>query len=191
MNKTKKAIFDAAIKEFSISGYNGSTVDEIAIQAGVAKGTLYYHFKSKEEIFAFVINEGINILEEEIRAVETKSDNPIEILQKICETQLKFLYENKEFFNVLISHMWGKEIRNSNIRDKIETYLKGIEKHITNAMEQGLIKKENPSVTAYLFFGSLCSAAVYEVMSNKDIKLEQIEKNLIEFTLRGMGVSII
>lgn len=189
MNKTKKAIFDASIKEFSMSGYNGTTVDEIAINAGVAKGTLYYHFKSKEEIFAFVINEGINILEEEIKSVE-KDKNPIEVLKKICQTQLKFLYRNKDFFKVLISHMWGQEIRNSNIRDKIEVYLTGIETHITNAMEQGLIRQGNPIVMAYLFFGSLCSAAVYEVMNAENVKLEQIEKSLIDFTLRGMGANI-
>lgn len=189
MNKTKKAIFDASIKEFSMSGYNGTTVDEIAMNAGVAKGTLYYHFKSKEEIFAFVINEGINILEQEIKSVE-KDDNPIEILKKICETQLKFLYRNKDFFKVLISHMWGQEIRNSNIRDKIEVYLRGIETHVKAAMEQGLIKQGNSTVMAYLFFGSLCSAAVYEVMNVEDIQLEQIEKNLIDFTLRGMGANL-
>ena len=40
MNKTKKAIFNAAIKVFSIEGYDSATVDEIASEAGVAKGTL-------------------------------------------------------------------------------------------------------------------------------------------------------
>ena len=55
MNRTKKAIFEAAINVFATSGYNGSTVDEIASKANVAKGTLYYNFKSKEEIFNFVI----------------------------------------------------------------------------------------------------------------------------------------
>lgn len=189
MKKTKKAIFDASIKEFSMSGYNGTTVDNIAINAGVAKGTLYYHFKSKEEIFAFVINEGINILEQEIKAVKN-DDNPIEILKKICEIQLKFLYRNKDFFKVLISHMWGKEIRNSKIRDKIEVYLKGIEVYVKAAMDQGFIKQGNSSVMTYLFFGSLCSAAVYEVMNVEEVELEQIKNNLIDFTLRGMGVNL-
>ncbi|MPM64998.1 hypothetical protein SDC9_111890 [bioreactor metagenome] len=45
MNKTKMTIFEAAIKTFSNSGYNGTTMDQVAEAAGVAKGTLYYHFK--------------------------------------------------------------------------------------------------------------------------------------------------
>ena len=54
MNNTKKLIFEAAIKVFSECGYNGAIMDDIASRAGVAKGTLYYHFASKEEIFKFV-----------------------------------------------------------------------------------------------------------------------------------------
>ena len=49
MNKTKKAIFNAAIKVFSIEGYDSATVDEIASEAGVAKGTLYYNFQVEGE----------------------------------------------------------------------------------------------------------------------------------------------
>ena len=55
MSNTKDAIFFAAIKVFSTNGYAGATVDEIAAVAGVAKGTLYYNFKNKEDIFKFVI----------------------------------------------------------------------------------------------------------------------------------------
>ena len=51
MNKTKRAIFESAIKVFSKSGYTGATMDEVVAKAGVAKGSLYYHFKSKEELF--------------------------------------------------------------------------------------------------------------------------------------------
>jgi AcrR family transcriptional regulator len=52
MNKTKNTIFEAAIKVFSSNGYNGATMDDIALNAGVAKGTLYYHFKSKKKFLS-------------------------------------------------------------------------------------------------------------------------------------------
>lgn len=57
MNKTKNLIFKSAIKIFSESGYRGATMDDIAANAGLVKGTLYYHFKSKEEIFNFIVEE--------------------------------------------------------------------------------------------------------------------------------------
>ena len=51
MSKTKQGILNSAIKVFSTKGYDGATMDDVAIVGGVAKGTLYYHFKSKEELF--------------------------------------------------------------------------------------------------------------------------------------------
>ena len=69
MNKTKRLIFKAAIKVFSQNGYNGTTMDDIAKEANVAKGTLYYHFKSKEEIFKFIINGGMDIISEKLEEI--------------------------------------------------------------------------------------------------------------------------
>ena len=56
MNKTKEAIYNASIDIFSRCGYTGASMDDIAVSAGVAKGTLYYHFKSKEELFLSLIH---------------------------------------------------------------------------------------------------------------------------------------
>ena len=59
MNKTKRKIFETAMELFAEKGYNATSTEEITAVAGVAKGTLYYHFSSKEEIFNFLIEEGI------------------------------------------------------------------------------------------------------------------------------------
>ena len=82
MNKTKKAIFNAAIKVFSIEGYDSATVEEIASEAGVAKGTLYYNFQGKEEIFKFVIDEGMKLIKNEVLDAIKDIDDPLEKLWK-------------------------------------------------------------------------------------------------------------
>ena len=51
-NITKSRICDAAVELFSQKGYDLTSMDEIATVANVAKGTLYYQFKSKGAIFA-------------------------------------------------------------------------------------------------------------------------------------------
>ena len=62
MNKTKRKIFEASMKLFAEKGYEATSVEEITATVGVAKGTLYYHFSSKEEIFNFLIEEGSKLL---------------------------------------------------------------------------------------------------------------------------------
>ena len=51
MNKTKRKIFETSMKLFAEKGYEATSIEEITATVGVAKGTLYYHFGSKEEIF--------------------------------------------------------------------------------------------------------------------------------------------
>lgn len=51
MNKTKRKIFETSMKLFAEKGYDATSIEEITATVGVAKGTLYYHFSSKEEIF--------------------------------------------------------------------------------------------------------------------------------------------
>ena len=51
MNKTKRKIFETSMKLFAEKGYDATSIEEITATVGVAKGTLYYHFASKEEIF--------------------------------------------------------------------------------------------------------------------------------------------
>ena len=55
MNKTKRKIFETAMQLFADKGYEATSIEEITATVGVAKGTLYYHFSSKEEIFNFLI----------------------------------------------------------------------------------------------------------------------------------------
>ena len=52
MNDTRERILDAALDLFIEQGYDKTSLREIAERVGVTKAALYYHFESKEEIFA-------------------------------------------------------------------------------------------------------------------------------------------
>ena len=190
MNKTKKLIFESAIKIFSESGYRGATMDDIAANAGLAKGTLYYHFTSKEEIFNFIVEEGLKILQNQVIEVQEMNIGPIEKLIKICKIQLTFLYGYTDFFKVVMSQLWGNESRQDELRQKIRTYINEIEINIKNAMADDQIQKGDTELIAFQFFGSLCSSAIYESIHVEKIELENIIDSTINFTLKGLGINI-
>ena len=81
MNKTKRKIFETSMKLFAEKGYDATSIEEITATVGVAKGTLYYHFSSKEEIFNFLIEEGIKLLQNSIDIKTAKLDNYIDKLK--------------------------------------------------------------------------------------------------------------
>lgn len=49
MNKTKRKIFETSMKLFAEKGYDATSIEEITATVGVAKGTLYYHFRVKKK----------------------------------------------------------------------------------------------------------------------------------------------
>ncbi|OPJ64575.1 TetR/AcrR family transcriptional regulator [Clostridium oryzae] len=185
MNKTKRAIFDAAIKEFSNNGYSGATMDNIAIQAGVAKGTLYYHFKSKEEIFNYTITQGMEVVSEAVKEAIKDEEDITERLRIVCKVQLGVVYQNREFFNVVMSQLWGKEMRHSMLREVLKKYIKRIEGYLQEAMDKGAVKKGESSIMSYSFFGSVCAAAIYETI-NSSKKLNEIIDTLMGYMLNGI-----
>ncbi|MEF9934161.1 MAG: TetR/AcrR family transcriptional regulator [Clostridium sp.] len=186
MNKTKKVIFEAAIKSFSKKGYHKSTMDEIAETAGVAKGTLYYHFKSKEDIFKFIIDEGIRLIKEELFDKTRHLEEPTEKLRKVCEVQLKMVINYLPFFKTILSQMWGDEERQLQLRDSLEKYYKIIEGYLREAADAKYIENNNIEIIAFNFFGVMTSTVVYSV-THKDIDTDDLLDTLVEFLMRGIG----
>ncbi|MDF2503569.1 MULTISPECIES: TetR/AcrR family transcriptional regulator [Clostridium] len=187
MNKTKSVIFHSAVKVFSSNGYNGATMDEIAINAGVAKGTLYYHFKSKEEIFKYIISEGVDLMKNEIDEATNNEKSPLEKLKAVCRVQLNLIYANRDFFKVIASQLWGKEVRQLELRDIMRRYVNHIEEFVRAAMDAGYIKQGNSLFVAYAFLGTLCSVSLYEVVNAEKDSIDSIIENLMDYILTGIG----
>ena len=68
---TKRLIFDAALALAAERGISGTTMDDVAVRAGVAKGSLYYNFASKDKIFEGLLSEGMAALTEALRSART------------------------------------------------------------------------------------------------------------------------
>ena len=83
MNKTKRKIFETSMKLFAEKGYDATSIEEITATVGVAKGTLYYHFSSKEEIFNFLIEEGVKLLKNSIAIKTERLENSLDKIRAI------------------------------------------------------------------------------------------------------------
>lgn len=181
MNKTKKAIFMGAIDVFSKSGYEKSTMDEVAKAAGVAKGTLYYHFKSKEELFYFVVQTGIDLVKEDIVKTADSIEDPMDKVKAISRLELQYVYDNKDLFRVIISHLWGKNEQHKEIREQIGSLIK----LNSNIIEKNGIysdkEKEDHEIFGYYFIGVLFSAVLYEIVNGETDERMKVMNRFLEY----------
>ena len=143
MNKTKEAIYEASVDVFSQSGYTGAAMDEIAERAKVAKGTLYYHFKSKEDLFLFVMQTGLGHMIDDARLILEKPLPPEEKIAGLCKSQLRVVRKNENFVKVILSQLFGQEERQRLLRGKLNEYAQLIRECIGELrIEKGTEKRD-------------------------------------------------
>ncbi|MBE77059.1 MAG: hypothetical protein CMG41_04910, partial [Candidatus Marinimicrobia bacterium] len=85
----KQRILTGALEVFKSKGLEGATMDEIAHQSGFGKATLYYYFKSKEDVFSAILEEGWISIWESLEPIIADQKSPrqafINLLIKIAE----------------------------------------------------------------------------------------------------------
>lgn len=109
MNRTKRRIFECAMKLFAEKGYDATSVEEITAVSGIAKGTLYYHFEKKEDILTMLLEEGMKLLRNSIEIKMRDCNSSIDKIKAIILVQIKVTVKYENFINLVFSQIWGKE----------------------------------------------------------------------------------
>ena len=168
MNKTKRKIFETSMKLFAEKGYDATSIEDITETVGVAKGTLYYHFTSKEEIFDFLIEEGIKLLQNSVDIKTAKYSNYLDKIKAIVLIQIKIVNKYENLINIILTQLWGKEKRNQKCQKLIYDYIDKIEEIVKLGIANGQIKNGDSKIIASEIYGLICSTLVY--------KMREIEK---------------
>ena len=102
-------ILNRGEKLFVEKGFLSTTMDEIAGACELAKGTLYLHFKSKEELLSAILYRNLTVLYDMITTSLVGTDNPIEQLQILGRIHIEFYEKHPEYFRLISEiHMPGK-----------------------------------------------------------------------------------
>lgn len=121
----KQQIVLVATEVFNRFGYKKTTMDEIAAQLGKGKSSIYYYFKSKEEIFEAVVVKEAALLRNEVRLAIEQTADPKQQIQNYVLTRMKAYkrivnYNNVLKDNILLHLDFVKEIRDSYDRYQVE-----------------------------------------------------------------------
>jgi len=102
---TKKAILDAALQLAATKGITGTTMDEVAELAGVAKGSVYYNFTNKDQLFEELLEQGVGALAEVLREARSGLHgwSAIEVL---VDTLLGRIQENSALAKLMAAEIF-------------------------------------------------------------------------------------
>ncbi len=184
MNTTKRKIFEIATKLFAQKGYDATSVEEITSIVGVAKGTLYYHFNSKEELFNQLVKDGIDFLKKSIDIKTRKTITLVDRLKKIIIVQIKVMNKFDDFMIIIFSQLWGGSNRNEFVRENINSYIDKIAEVISD--DNKLLNIADAKIVANLMFGQLSSILMYELDYGKEFDVEELSDKYLNVLLKGI-----
>ena len=186
MNKTKRKIFDTSMKLFADKGYDANSVEEITAVVGVAKGTLYYHFSSKEEIFNFLVEEGMKLLKNSIAIKIANKTSTLDKLKAIVLIQTKVLVKYNDLITIVLSQVWGNEPRNLTCKKCVFEYLNVVEKIIQEGIDKGELKNVDAQMLASGIFGLTFSCSMYQLKTGKEIDIQRTYDEIISALFFGL-----
>lgn len=110
----RQTIIDAAEKIMFSKGLENATMDEIADEADLSKGTLYYYFKNKEDLYLAINNRGLENLNQRFASVLTEDRSGIELIKRLGEEFVNFVRSEPNYFDAMIHYEFTEEITQGN-----------------------------------------------------------------------------
>lgn len=98
----REALLDAAAEMFAAKGYDGTSIRDIAGAVGMLPGSLYYHFKSKEDLLIAVYRKGVARFEAAIdEALASTGADPWQAIEAACAAHLSILLDGGDYARIV------------------------------------------------------------------------------------------
>jgi TetR/AcrR family fatty acid metabolism transcriptional regulator len=183
----RRRILDAAVKVFARKGYFASRVADVAGAAGIADGTIYLYFRTKDDVlvslFDEVMAEHLTAARAELRAIRGAPAR----LRAIAERHLRLLGGNRD-----LAVVFQVELRQSTkfmerfTASWLKDYFALLQEVIEQGQREGTIRKQlSRTLAAKAFFGALDEMVTSWVLSRKGYDLAQLAGSVVDLFLAG------
>jgi TetR/AcrR family fatty acid metabolism transcriptional regulator len=181
-------ILKAATRVFARHGYFNAQVADLARQAGVAAGTVYLYFRSKDDLLASIFERVMRDARAEARAALQDIDDPIARLQTLARLHLDRLGRDRDLaivFQVELrqSTKFMERLSSTHLRE----YLGLMRDTIADAQAKGLFRRDvNPTIAAKVVFGALDEMATNWILSKRKYSLVSEAEAVMDLLVNGL-----
>jgi AcrR family transcriptional regulator len=182
----RKKILDAAIVILNRKNYLTCPMDDIARSAGIAKGTVYLYFKSKEELYFAVMIELVSQLENIVRTVADSAMPVKEQLQLLLGHLFEFFGAHQQLFASL--HQERQSMKGKFrilLHEKYHDVIAAISTIVQRGVASGELKDHPPALVGAILF-SLTSVFAQGKMGNNVAKLPLSPDLILDIIMQGI-----
>jgi len=185
----RDAILRAAVKVFARHGYFQSQVADVARVAGVAAGTVYLYFRSKDDLLVSIFDRTMKDAIEEGRAALADVPDPTERLRRIARLHLERLGRDRDLAVVVQVELrqsikFMERFSSTHLQD----YLNIIRRTIADGQAAGVFRADvNANTAAKVFFGALDEMATNWMLSRRKYSLAGDADAVVDLIVGGLG----
>jgi AcrR family transcriptional regulator len=187
----RNQILDAATKVFVRQGFQHARMDDIVEESGLSKGTLYWYFKSKEDIINAILRRlfagALESLESLLEAEGTVSERLVQLTSdrvtgmKRMSSLVPIIFE---FYAVAVHQQWVKQF--------IGEYFKHFRGLLEDLIQQGIDRGEfypvNAAETAISLASMYEGLTIHWLMEPETVQWDILSENSIPILLNGLKV---
>ena len=194
MARTSKApqerhreLVDCAVRLFTEKGYGATAVSDIVREVGVAQGTFYYHFKSKEAVLEAVVDRTTGGLTQKIMAaVEREDSDASKRLDRVLSLLMAAMLENKALIAIL--HHPDNEVLHERMRAKLVGSIQpAINRLVTDGVEAGTFNVPHAEEAAELLLSTVAHLTRLGIASRGRRRLTRLKATVKLAARRMLG----
>ena len=184
----REAIPRAATKVFAVKGYFNSKVSDIAGEAGIADGTVYLYFKSKEEVLHSIFDRAMSEFIEEGKREISGIASPEQRIRKIAQLHLEKLGSDRDMAIVFQVELRGstkfmQEFSAAGFSD----YLDIIRQTIEDGQQAGTLRSDiKPIICAKILYGALDEMVTNWILSKRSYPLTPMADEVLKIFFGGV-----
>ncbi|HJR52068.1 MAG TPA: TetR/AcrR family transcriptional regulator [Gemmatimonadales bacterium] len=183
-------IIEAAVRVFARKGYFSSRVSDIAREAGIAAGTIYLYFKTKEDILIMLFRDKMAAFVASLRRAIVDEPDAVAKVRRLVSLHFEMLEGNPDLAEVVqVELRQGQKFFRGASSQEIAAYFALIGSILEEGVGQGHFKSDLPvKVATKMLFGAMDQMATSWVLGKRGYRLVDTAPAVADLFLHGVAV---
>ena len=152
----RDALLQAATRVFGKYGFDGATMEHIAREADVAKGTTYLYYRSKQAIYDAALSRGLAELDQRTHAAIDRAPNLHDAIAAFVTARAEYFLEHRDFFRMYVAaisrQITSVKPRASEFQAMVDRQTRRLEDAIARGVSRSEIRQVDPAAATLAIF---------------------------------------
>src|SRR5712691_13281022 len=187
---TPQQIIEAAVRGFARTGYYYSRVSDIAREAGLAAGTIYLYFKTKDDILVTLFRDKMADFVDTVRKAIAVEPDAASKVRRLVSLHFRILEDNPDLAEVVqVELRQGQKFFRGASSQEIGAYFALIGSVLQEGIAAGQIRPDLPvKIATKMLFGAMDQMATSWVLGKRGYRLTETAEAVASIFLRGVSV---